>query len=75
MKIRDVKFQRCQLGWLCKIGFNYTSCRQFSDEYHIVECARKYWLLAFFAAKWEMRFYVRIHGAKVGERAAKGRDD
>ena len=72
MKIRSVKFERCQLGWLCKIGFNFASSRQFTDEYHIVEVARRWWLLAFFTARWQAKFHIRVHGAKNGEREANG---
>ncbi len=72
MRIRDVKFERWQAGWLCKIGFTFTSARQFADEYHLVECCRRWWLLAFLAARWQAKFYLRIHGAKKGERALKG---
>lgn len=72
MRIRDVKFQRCQLGWLCKIGFTFASTRQFTDEYHLVECARKWWIVAFFAARWQAKFHVSVHGAKPGERKALG---
>lgn len=72
MKIRDVKFERNQLGWLCKIGFTFASTRQFTDEYHLVECARKYWFLAFLAARWQMKFHVHVHGAKRGEREQIG---
>ena len=72
MKIRDVKFERGQLGWLCKIGFTFASSRQFTDEYQVVECARKWWILAFFAARWQAKFHVAVRGAKPGERPAKG---
>jgi len=72
MKIQFVKFEKRQIGWLCKIGFNFTSTRQFTDEYHVVECWRKWWILAFFAARWQAKFHVQVHGAKPGERTRMG---
>ena len=72
MKTRYVKFERAQLGWLCKIGFTFASARQFTDEFHIVEAARKWWVLAYFAARWQAKFHIAVHGAKRGEREAKG---
>ena len=72
MKTKYVKFERCQLGWLCKIYFSFSSSRQFTDEHHLVEVARRWWILSFFAARWEARFHIRVHGARRGEREAKG---
>ena len=72
MFIKDVVFERRHLGWLCKIGFTYTSADQFSDEYQVVECFRKWWVAAFFAAKWQAKFHVQVHRAQPGERRAKG---
>lgn len=75
MKIQNVEFQRCQRGWLCKIGFAFTSSRQFTDEWQVVECARSWWIAAYFAARRQATFHIAVHGAKRGERKRLGWSD
>lgn len=72
MRIHSVEFERRQTGWACRIGFTFASSRQFTDEFQAVERARKWWLTAFFAARRQAKFHVAVHGAKAGERLAKG---
>jgi len=72
MKIQHVSFERRQCGWLCTIGFMYTTTRQFTDEYQVVEVARKWWIQAYFAARWQAKFHIQVHGAKPGERERLG---
>lgn len=72
MKIDIVKFEKCQLGWRCEIGFSFVSSRQFTNEFHSVEVVRKWWIQAFLSARWQAKFHVQVHGAKKGEREVKG---
>jgi len=72
MKIENVKFQRRQLGWVCQIGFRFASNRQFTDEYQEVEVCRKWWIVAYFAARWHVKFHIAVHGATKTERQIKG---
>lgn len=74
MKIDFVSFEwRPQADlWVCKIGFRLRTARQFCDEYQIVSVARRWWAVAYVAARWQAKFHARIHRAKPGEREAKG---
>lgn len=72
MKIVNVLFLRSQSGWICKLGFNYETAEQYTDLYHQVEVNRGWWLVAYWSARREARAYIRAHGAKPGERLAKG---
>lgn len=77
MRNRFVEFVRTQEGWLCRIGFTIATSRQFSDEEAQVEVHRKgrgWWtvLKVWWLARWQQKFYRRVHQARPYERLAKG---
>lgn len=72
MKINDVTFEKCQIGWICRIGFRFTSGRQFTDEYQQIEVGRRRWWAAYFAARWQVKFHIKVHGATKADRKAIG---
>jgi hypothetical protein len=71
-RITDIHFERRYFGWRCVIGFTFPTAKQFTHEYHQVEAVERWWLSAYLTARHEVRIHLEIHGAKPGERKAKG---
>jgi hypothetical protein len=76
-KIRSIEFINCQHGWCCEIVFTLTTTYQFTDEEVAADGhARGHSLFSMILAWWrarrQMKENIREHGAKPGERMAKG---
>lgn len=72
MKVTSVRFDRCQLGWLCRFTFREVTAQQFTDETFEEGDGGQWWWLAYLRARARAKQLSRAVRAQPGERAAKG---
>ena len=71
-RIHNINFERRFFGWSCLLTFSYPSSRQFTHESGEVCDVGRYFWTAYVRAWHLVRRHVATHGAKPGERKAKG---
>lgn len=69
MRIHAILFVSTQRGW---ITFMYATTHQFTDECDMASGSSSWRGIAYIRAKRAVREYIKLHGAKPGERAAMG---
>jgi hypothetical protein len=74
MRITEIEIgRRAQAGgWVCKIWFDLTTAKQFSDERHMVEEFGRYWWSSLWNTWRAAKKSESLFKAKPGERSSNG---